>query len=75
MDIQVDPNLVNQGYRKLLAETQSHLQEQVVLYQAALTQLQDENGRLKEENERLLAASGRQDGVPQKDHASSEQDE
>jgi uncharacterized protein (DUF3084 family) len=71
MNMQVDPNLVNQAYRQLLGETQDRLQGQVVTLQAAVTQLQTENQGLKEENDRLQKLlnqqSGRLDGVPQDD--------
>lgn len=72
MDIQVDPNLVNQAYKQMLGEVQDRLQNQVVMLQAACTQLQSqletatsEVEELKTENARLRAETGRQDGVPQ----------
>lgn len=72
MDIQVDPNLVNQAYQQMLNETQTRLQGQLVLLQAAATQLQGqvesltkENEELRSKNTELMQASGRQDGVPQ----------
>jgi cell division protein FtsB len=72
MDIQVDPNLVNQAYRQILRDVQSSLQEQLVLYTAVANQQQAEIDRLREENEELklankdlMAQSGRQDGIPQ----------
>lgn len=68
MDIQVDPNLVNQAYKGLLAEANG----QVALLQAAATQVQNELAQaqaeieqLRADNSRLMEATGRQDGVPQ----------
>lgn len=68
MDIQVDPNMVNQAYKQMLSEAQG----QVAMLQAAATQLQGqvnsltrENQELKVANEKLLSESGRQDGVSQ----------
>jgi len=64
----VDPELVNQAYKQMLADSQG----QVALLQAAATQLQRqvaqltaENQELTAANERLMVDSGRHDGVPQ----------
>lgn len=66
----VDPELVSQAYKQMLAEANS----QVALLQAAVSQLQSEVNslrseveELKENNEELMAASGRQDGIPQEE--------
>lgn len=65
--VTVDPGLVNQAYKQMLADSQG----QVALLQAAATQLQGElsqvtaeRDQLKAMNEKLMADSGRQDGVP-----------
>lgn len=67
-EMPVDPNLVNQAYKQMLADSQG----QVAFLQAAATQLQNkladvtaENDELKASNAQLTQASGRQDGVPQ----------
>jgi prefoldin subunit 5 len=71
----VDPELVNQAYKQMLADSQG----QVALLQAAATQLQRQVAQLTSEkqslensvqeltaaNERLMVDSGRHDGVPQ----------
>lgn len=64
----VDPDLVQQAYKGMLADSQS----EVALLRAAATQLQQqvnqlatENKELKATNKKLLGESGRQDGVPQ----------
>lgn len=82
MDIQVDPNLVNQAYRGMLADANG----QVALLQAAATQVQNELAQalaekqslenqvqeLNEINTRLMETTGRQDGVPQEAPAAAE---
>lgn len=67
MDVQVDPNLVNQAYQKMLADANG----QVALLQAAATQLQTRVNELQAQvqeltqaNEKLTAESGRMDGIP-----------
>jgi uncharacterized protein (DUF3084 family) len=73
--VTVDPNLVNQAYKQMLSDSQG----QVALLQAAATQLQGELGQvtaerdqLKATNEKLMADSGRQDGVPQESDTAAE---
>lgn len=74
MDIQVDPHLINQAYKQLLSEAQSEL----VLVQAAATQLQSQNqdlqrqlDELREEHQKLMQQTGRQDGMPQEETSPS----
>lgn len=69
-EVPVDPNLVNQAYKQMLADSNG----QVAFLQAAANQLQteltkvtEENAELKRVNEQLTAESGRQDGVPQEE--------
>lgn len=69
-EVNVDPSLVNQAYKQLLADSQG----QVAFLQAAATQLQNEvhgltreNETLKAENRSLMAQTGRQDGIPQEE--------
>lgn len=67
-ELTVDPNLVNQAYRGMLANAN----DEVAQLRAAATQLQtqvneltSENRELKTRNNQLMAESGRQDGVPE----------
>lgn len=69
--VTADPNLVNQAYQQMLADSQG----QVAILQAVATQLQGELAstkaeldQVKKENERLMADTGRQDGVPQESY-------
>jgi len=74
-ELTVDPNLVNQAYKQMLADAQG----QLAFVQAAATQLQTqvaeltaENNELKASNKQLTEASGRQDGVPQEEASAAE---
>lgn len=66
MEIKIDPERLQQVYRRKLAEANEQLitMEALVSQQAmAIQELQRENGEMRLERDQLLTQTGRQDGA------------
>lgn len=67
-EVTADPKLVQAAYKQMLSDSQDQcaiLQAVATQFQAQIASLTAENDQLKAQNEKLMADSGRQDGVPQ----------
>lgn len=67
-EVTADPELVQAAYKQMLADSQAQcavLQAVATQFQNQIASLSSELELVKAENARLMADTGRQDGVPQ----------